>query len=59
VVNTVDVLKQASTALLEYHVYVRDLDPSPQSSSVNVQDIVSHVDALKLRAYQLSITACP
>jgi len=59
VVNTVDVLKQASTALLEYHVYVRDLDPSPQSSSVNVQDIVSHVDALKLKAYQLSVSTCP
>lgn len=59
VVNVVDVVKQSATALLEYHVYVRDIDPAPHLRAVNVQDIVAHVDALKLASYTLPVNACP
>jgi hypothetical protein len=59
VVNVVDVTKDVFGAPWEYQVYVRNPIPAPHLESVNVTDIVIHVDAVKLVPYTLPITSCP
>ncbi len=60
IVKTVDVVKQTSTAFLEYRVYIRNATaPQQQTEATNVTDIVLHVDAVKLKAYPFLIATCP
>jgi|GEM_PF-3430002 len=59
VVSTVDIVKGGFGAPWEYQAYVRSNLPQPQMDSVNVTDIVIHVDAVKLKPYSLAITSCP
>jgi hypothetical protein len=59
IVNVVGAVEQVFGALPEYHVYHRVVDPTPQSSGVNVTCIVLHIDALKLVPYLIAVNSCP